>query len=282
MPEVIPLLQQLVEKRLQGTDQISEGNVLDAALDALIQLEAKVPCQLIDAIYQKRTAQALILLSKIGRDGDSLLLNLAVRERGMKWFTAANLLLANRTDGFAFLLLKDLSIVARITVSEDGSKSGGIGGGGSGGVGDGIGVNSPDYPPHAYYYLTSSRLPQAVLLSPGPKNIYYRRMVSSESQYGVPTNEDGGPDSGDRLQYVNALGDFQKKMPISAAEYKSIAWRGLKALEAEKEKFREDILHRYKRLVQMLREEHLLTKEEASIVPNPTIDVRFMDLRSTI
>ena len=91
--EAIPALQQIVTMRLIGSNWMEDGLPLDAALDALIQLQAKIPPSLISAVYQKRAAQALVLLSMHDHDGDSLLLELAAREKGLKWFCVANLLL---------------------------------------------------------------------------------------------------------------------------------------------------------------------------------------------
>ena len=149
-----------------------------------------------------------------------------------------------------------------------------------GGVGDGIGVNPPEYPPHAYYYLSSGKRPESVLLSLGPRSIYYwRKLTPSGDQYGAPTNEVSGPNSRDRLLYISSLGNFQQNMPIRDEESRSIEWQGQKALELEKETFTRDILQRHEVLIRMLMESHMLTAEEARIMPNPTIEVRIQDLR---
>lgn len=298
MRDTIPFLIMLVEKRLPEmkwkADEIPSADrysrsiavnasawVVDAALDALIQLEAKLPANLISAIYEQRQAQALILLSKLDSDADTLLLNLVSRERGVKWFCAANMLLAHRTPGFTFFLLQDLSIKATLAISKDGSQPadrGGIGTGIGGGVA-GPSTYPPEFPPHAYYHITFAKNAENVQLAPGPKwSIYYRRDVTASGSGITSTTSDiDGPNSEDRLQYISALG--QKKIPLSAAEYKSVRWRGQKALESEKEKFKRDILARHSALVQKLVEANCLTTEEARTVPKPTIEMEIQDLR---
>jgi hypothetical protein len=121
-----------------------------------------------------------------------------------------------------------------------------------------------------------------MLLSPGPTwSIYYRRGVTASGVgFGATTNDIGGPNSEDRLQYISALGNFQQGMRLSAAEYKSVPWRGQKALESEKKKFRQDILVRHGLLVRRLVGAHLLTAEEARAVPKPTIETRIQDFPS--
>ena len=88
-----------------------------------------------------------------------------------------------------------------------------------------------------------------------------------------------GPSSESRLQYLSALGNFRGKMLLSAAEYKSVQWRGQKTLESEREKFRRDILARHGALVRNLLKASLLTSEEARTVPKPTIELQVQDLR---
>ena len=182
MREAIPLLQQIIDKRVTGTDPYSDGLPLYAALDALIQMEGKLPTAIIPAVYQKRPAQALVLLSHLGSDGDPFMLDLAAREHGIKWFAAANLLVAHRAPGTAFLLLRAVEIKASIYVSKDGLVSGG-GGSGGGGSGDSGTGSAPGYPPMAYYYLTDAAYSGSIVLTPGPKTVYYRRILTAPGEF---------------------------------------------------------------------------------------------------
>jgi hypothetical protein len=223
-----------------------------------------------------------VLISKLGPEGDSFLLDIAGTERGTNWFAAVNLLLAHRSAGTAFLLMRNLEISAALSVSDDGSSFRGGSFRDSSGVTDAGGPGrAPGYPPLAYYYLSGSAWTGSVVLAPGPSPIYYRRIPFSpgESPAG-PTHLMDGPRTRDRLRYIAALGNFEQSMPLNAQEVRSAIWRGQVALDVEIQAFKRDILHRHSILVRMLMDAHLLTAEEASAVPLPKIEVQIHDLRT--
>jgi hypothetical protein len=279
--DTIPLLQQIIKKRLTGTDWRTDGFSLDAALDALIQLDyAKIPTDLISLIYEKSPVQALVLISKLDRGGDAFLLDLAANEKGNNWFAAANMLLKRRTAGTASLLLNNLEIEAVIVISEDGLTSeGGINLAAS--TGDSLSGDARGYPPLAYYYLTNAAGSGNIVLAPGPKTIYYRRnMMRLGSSPAGPTHYMDGPLPADRLQYISSLLGNLQELPLRATEYRSHKWRGQSALDSEINDFKKDILRRYSELIQMLVSEKLLTPEEASAKHKVKIKVQVRDLRS--
>jgi hypothetical protein len=279
--DVIPLLQQVVAQHVDGKDWLTDGLPMDAALDALIQLDAKVSPGFVTSIYQKRKAPAFILLSKLEHEGDSILLDLASKEKGIKWFAAANLLQAHRTPGTACMLLRNIEIMAEVTVSDNGSILGAGRGGMSGSVADGGGGRTPGYPPIAHYYLDAGAGNGGILLALGPVAIYYCRLLSKAGELPPPTDHDrSGPLTWDRLRYVAALGHFKGKMPIYDSMYRSVIWRGQSALESEVSDFKQDILRRFSTLVKMLQDANLLTAEEASALPSPVIQMRVEDRRS--
>lgn len=280
MRETISLLQEIVEKRIASSDWRADEFLLDAALDALIQLEAQVSPAFISAVYKRQAVPALIFLSKIGSEGNPLLLDLASREHGNKWFAAADLLLAHRTPGTAALLMKNLQIVACAVVSEDGSAGFGRGSsGGSGGDG-GVGI-APGYPPLAFYYLTTGSYPGSTVLAAGPTTVYYHRTLSAPGQTPmVNTHEVNGPQTEDRLRYIAALGNFERQMPLHDIEIRQIRWRGQDALDAEINELKQDILRHHSELIRMLVGVQLLTEEEVSALPVPRIDVQVQDFRT--
>ena len=113
-----PMLEQIVAERI---DTDGSSPPVDYALDALIQLEARLTPDLLARIVERRPVEGLILLSYVD-DGtaDGVLLDTLGRERGYEWFAAANLLTVRRPAGYAARLLSGLRIRARITISDSG------------------------------------------------------------------------------------------------------------------------------------------------------------------
>lgn len=88
LPETIPLLQQVVSSRIASA-AMADMAAADVALDALIQLNAAVPADLLLLVHERRPAQALVLLSKGGEDAADALVTLMRREKGLSWFAAS-------------------------------------------------------------------------------------------------------------------------------------------------------------------------------------------------
>jgi hypothetical protein len=84
-PEMIPLLQQVVSRRIAGA-AMADIAAADIALDALIQLNATVPADVVLLVHERRPAQALVLLSKGGEDAADALITLMRQEKGLPWF----------------------------------------------------------------------------------------------------------------------------------------------------------------------------------------------------
>jgi hypothetical protein len=274
MKDAIPLLLQVAEKRTRGKDSI-DGIPLNSALDALIQLEANVPVDLLPEIYKTHPTQALILLSRLGPERNPFLLDLTVQAKGLLWFAAANLLLANRTPGFAYRLLKDQAVPAVLNVdyNPEGIIQRSEGNRYSGGVLVNYRSSSiKDYPPQPDYYLGLKEQEHS-LVAPGPINVYYERKVSRDGGC-INVAKIGSPYLDDRLGYIAALGNFQQTLPITGGERKGIKWRSDEQAALEQENFRQDIVRRYKELVRMLREANLLTDDEAISIAEPKIEMR--------
>jgi hypothetical protein len=278
--EAVPLLWQVVENNVAVLDKQTDEFTLDAALDALIQLQAKLPPALILKIYEKRKAQALVLLSKLGTEGDPLLLDLGARANGPEQLALANMLLERRTPGTAALFLKSLKIEACLYIVDEasvehpgevmtGTPAFVVGRGRAGG-----------YPPLAYYWLTDEPRPGDIVLATGPKDIFYQRVLSSPgstpgvSMFGVIF------DQKDRLRYIAALAGRDFEMPLKPDQLSSTIGRGKSAPDADIREYRQEILRRYSLLIRMLAERKLLTPEEASALEEPTIKLNVRDLRT--
>jgi hypothetical protein len=301
--EGIPLLEKVVKQHVNGKgwditdfsrhneDRNTDAPPMDAALDALIQLDAKVSPDLISAIYKKRYVQAFVLLSKLDHEGDSFLLDLASRERGRAWYAAANLLLAHRAPGTASLLLHNLEIWAAIVVFDKVSDIRGTGFGEGFSIAEGPGPRfgqPPGYPPLAHYTLNYRAEADSIALAPGPVAVYYKRGLAAGLSLPDPSHpqgndgpgKEGVPRSDDRLQYIAALGHFEGKMPVPAKEQRVMVLRGKATLESEINNYKKDLLNRYAKLVKMLKKARLLTEEEASVLPGPEIKIIVSDHRS--
>jgi hypothetical protein len=275
--DLIPLLQQIAEKRLVNAALYKPEPLLEAALDAMIQLSATVRPSLIPQIYAKRPIQALVLLSKLGAEANPLLLEWVARENDTAWFTAANMLLARRLPQTAPLFLRGLKITATLTVSDDGSVASSL-------IRVGtpllrvIEEQPPGYPPLALYSMVEEDWPGNVVITNGPRSLYYMRSMTSADK-SAESSEEGirGPTSEDRLLYLYAMTGPKSTAPLHAMEYRSVAWHGKAALELEIKSFREDILASYSNLVHFLVQDNRLTAIEASSLPPLDIEIRIDD-----
>ena len=284
MSEVIPLLEEVVTKRLKGDDWLEDYLPSQAALDSLIKLRSPVSAKLLSEMYSKWPIQALILMSnrnqftELAPDDAAFILDLAAKETGYRWFAAANLLLRHRVAGTAAFLLRDMEVNANLCVisEKDGiwypCAVGGIGGfsGGDGGSG-----NAEGYPTFTHYYLTGANSGNT-LLANGPTPIYYASVVSRPgTTSGGAIHEIGGPNTKDKFQYLESLLNRPgTTLPLQAAEYREFRPGEQKSLESEISDFKADILKRYEILLQVLIQANLLTEEEKVALPSLKINMQ--------
>ena len=297
MTDLVPAIVAVVAERHLGSTMYELG-ATDIALDALIQLHATVPPDLLASLVDRRSTQALILASHEHRvtakldnqedadDGGSSAVLLQVLQRAQAeqdadpWFAAANLLLERRTPGFGQTLLTDLHIIVDVYVSDDGHS-----GGGWGMVSSSIGCggDSPNttLPPWAAYELTTYASAGVVVLSTGPTPVYYERKLSPA---GVtpPAHSlrHSGPNLRERLRYVAALTRRDiERLPIRDHESHAIKWQGAAALVRAQQEFRADVERRFARMVSDMIDAKVLTRDEAATLA-PTITVTLHDHRS--
>src|SRR5262245_5327913 len=154
-----------------------------ALLDSAVQLDAAVPAQVLQTYWKDFPVQSAILFARATGPRDEVLLDLLSSSGELRWYALANLLLRSRPNGFIQKVLAPMHLQLFVTVSEEGRMgSGGVGGGG---VGDGIGQSPADYPPRATYRLEIGPSPGCVVLSTGPRTVYYSRSVTYSFQFGV-------------------------------------------------------------------------------------------------
>ena len=277
--DLVPRLRAVAD-RYRAVEDWREALVASAALDALIQLRASVPAQWSQAFLSKWPAQSIILLSLAGDDAGLVLLDIVRNQRGIIWLAAANQLLARRTAGFAAHLMEDVDISARVIITNDKLQSGfGIGGAdvsmGHGGV-----ARLPGFPPLASYYLSGSN-PGGVLLTRGPVDTYYFRIVSPPGETAVPIwHDQTAPLARHRFQYAWALlGQSTRPGLLGEIESRSVVWTNQQSLDAEIEAFRSELGRRFAGLLQQLVAGNFMTADEARELPPLKITVQINDIR---
>lgn len=264
----IPALVQVVESILPSLKNQEDHQVLDAALDALIQLEAVVPVGLVEKVYAHRPAASLILLARTDRSSDGYLINLLTKQRGYAWFVAANLVIQRRVPGTTAALLRGVEVAAHIFVSNRTQWSSAEGVAGAI-VGDGGGGQAAGFPPLATYHLGLDPTIGAVVVAGGPTSVFYHRAVSTAAQGPTATTHDTlGPLTGDRLKYVGAASGLTGQLPLSAIETLTVRDRGAQQLAHDIATFQAAIQRRFAQMLRMLVATHNLTDgEAASLTP---------------
>ena len=114
-----------------------ETLVRQAALDALIRLDAAVPAEVLRALPQNFSDEVIILLAKSPGENQAALLEIFAwlddsGNVGASWLGAANLLAGVQARGLASRLLGGLKVEANVTIL-DGDVSHGTGLGSAGG-----------------------------------------------------------------------------------------------------------------------------------------------------
>jgi hypothetical protein len=205
--DAVPALEAMLDGTVPKADERERWALADIALDSLIQLKARVPASLLARYARERPVQTHVLLAN-ALDRSSVLLELLNKAKGLEWYSAANILLEDKSSGLAIHLLRNVRLHLTISVSEAGNRSS-IGGSGmssmSIGVGDGVGQSPAGFPPHVGYRFEVGMRPGFVILAPGPRPVLYSRAVHTTVQFPVNTLHHGGPSDDDRLAYLQAM-----------------------------------------------------------------------------
>ena len=237
LTELVPVLIEKVEEYQPNEEfsfQTAERDRHDAllvVLDALIELRAPVPVQAARKLYPEFAAQSIILLVRSPEDAQSSALDIFhIAEANWTWLAAGNLLLKNRTPGFAALLLTQFTEHMEVSVIDSGH-GGGVGGGGSE-CGFSSGGPKAGWPPVGLYFLDQfpNRFPQltAAFLIGGETSVYYWR--NEPGNYDNPTASPGACDDGNRdqyrVQYLNKLMEpWLPGIKLDAYPHTAIEWK---------------------------------------------------------
>jgi hypothetical protein len=152
------------------------------ALDALIQLGARVPAADAQRIYPVFPVQSLILLARSKGDASSALLSIFKSEQRwpVAWLAAGNLLAQQTVKGFAAAVVEGMTIHAQVTVVDANRQYGG-----GEGISCGPGDRSSDkagWPPVGLYEFGGCGdgiVSGATILAAGADPATYRRTVGA-------------------------------------------------------------------------------------------------------
>lgn len=175
IPRLLEIAVEYAAKRAQGgeVDKDEHASML-SVLDALIQLDGRMPRRDAATLYQEFPAPSIIFLSRGDEASDEHLLKIFREDTTATgaWLTAGNLLLARRPEGFGAALFNGLTVDMKVRVVDATSPpEPKTGTGGS--CSTGAGGAPADWPPAATYYISQ----RGVLLSSGAVPTFYTRIV---------------------------------------------------------------------------------------------------------
>jgi hypothetical protein len=272
----VPFLTATLLKELQGDAHARQAAEL-AILDALVQLDAQVPVDVLRSSFDRWPVPTLILLGNATGNRDALLLEYLNATSGLEWQAIANFLLQTEPPGFAFRLLNGLELRLDICLT-DGAIGIGYGGGMESGPNYAIAV--PGFPPLPDYQLSGAAT-GATILSIGPETIYYTRRIAA----GVPSfrpqirSTREKPADLDRVRYVSALvRKYVEAMPLGATMPVTIIWHDALTFREDVLRHRSALESRYREIVSLLVWIKDLTEDERQSL-HATVRIAIDDYR---
>jgi len=283
--ETVPALATALQSPPPGSQQ--EREYLAAAiLDALAQMPfwpgrpgvTEVEPTAVAAHFDRWPLQTVVVLGRIGPAADPVALDLLRSwparpslRMGDAWFAIANLLIARAPIGFASLLLRDISFELHVTVRDQGEGAG-LGSGYGGGAGaDGIAQKPAAFPPHAEYQWDAARA-GSILMSSGPRTLYYRRVLSWRDQFGVAFRS-STVTGDDRLQYVAAIAHRAGPFALRERTDQYLIWNGPDGFIRKVRGEQQRIATLYTLILTELVAAGRLTREEADALPPHLVTV---------
>lgn len=250
--DLIPRLQHLLDSA-PPTGPLEAYAFVGIVMDSLIQLNARVPANVLVSYADKRPVQTFVLLS-MSPDREGALLQLLPRLTGFEWFAAADMLVEDRSPGLGEYLAETVRLQLTVTVSDTENTGFGHVEGGGGGIGCGIGQTPPGYPPHAEYRFESGPRAGFTVLTTGPRPVYFSRTVSTTFQYAVSVATITGPTDDDRLAYLQAMSPQPAAVALRAHTFATVAWSTAAALSQRVEELRSGVELQFRSLVEDVRQ----------------------------
>lgn len=287
MWEVAPDLVAVLELPPAG-DSLQRDYLIAAVLDALIQAGTPIPFpapavafpETLERYFWRWPVQTLILLGRERDERGPILQRLLASASGESWFALANLLSSQPpVPGFAATLLRGMTVSLEVAVVDGGGLGMASGGGMSACGGVGLVRGPTGFPPHAVYAFESGFNPGAIVLSRGPRHVYYSRRLETRD---ASTTYREGPTTKDRLVYVTALiraTDPSFTSSLRARTSVSVVWHDESSLRSAIAAQRQQISAEYERILQALMELGYLTSAEAEGLPLP-LSTEIFDVRS--
>lgn len=272
--EAIPRLQQLLESP-PATGPFEERAFIAVLMDALIQLDAKLPARILVPHMQRHPVQTFVLLSR-ATDREGVLLDLLPQLTSIQWFAAANLLFEDRSPGLVEHLARTVKLQLTVHVADDEHLAPGAGHSVSVGIACGIGQDPPAYPPHAEYRFVLGSQPGTTVLAPGPHPVYYSRTVTTSLQYGVSEATTGGPSGEDRMEYLRAMSIDRGGVPFRAHSMEIVVWSTPEAFSQRVRELRAGVARRFQYLVDEARRSRAVPIEP--LTP-PLVELHVVDRR---
>jgi hypothetical protein len=269
----VPLLMAALRRDLPQDADTRNGIEL-VVLDALVQLGAQVPVEVLRGALDRWPIPALILLDKATGDRDAVLLEHLGVTTGFEWQAVGNLLLRSKPPGFAFRLLDGLRLQVTVYVTDQPNV--GFGSGAGGGVeGCNLAFPAPGFPPLADYQFATPGA-GATILSIGPETVYYVRRTRTPPT--IPCSNGGRaerPRDYDRVKYLNALVRAQFEMaPLRESTSVTVVWDNPGSFRDEVSRHRRAVAEQYRNVVSLLvLASHLTEEERRRLTPSITVAV---------
>jgi hypothetical protein len=273
--EHAPLLVSLLEDPNIAAGGWEEGVVRQAALDALIRLDAQVPAETLLALSGYAPDEAVILLARAPEMNQQALLSLFMDGSPVaRWLAVGNLLAGARAPGFAARLLAELKIEASVYVYEREDLRG-YGAGSNGGCGCGVETGPEGFPPVSFYELTTGDMRGAVLVAPGRRTVYYVRTPWR----GCRGGPGGGRRDDMRVEYVaELLGTTEGELKLEASPFREVVCQDERQCRRSLAALRDEVVGGYADALKRLLDAGLLDQAEAAGL-KPDITLRLNDWR---
>lgn len=250
-----------------------------AILDALVQLHAKVPADVLTSSLGRWPIPTLILLDGATGDRDAMLLQRLNTTGGFEFQAIANLLLRNKPAGFAFHLLDGLRLGLSIFVTDQPGRGFGSGLGSGSESGCNADSSAPGFPPSADYRFAIAG-PGATILSVGPETVYYLRRTLTPPI--VPCSAAGiteRPSDRDRVKYLNALLTPRiEPGPLHETTFATVQWSTADRYREEVLQHRRALVDEYRDVISRLVSAGQLTEDEGK-ASAPAITITVADGR---
>jgi len=276
-----PLVVALLEDADAATVGSEEAFVRQAALDALIRLDAEVPSEKLLPLYQLAPDETVILLARAPeRNAGALLTLFADETTDARWLAFGNLLGEARAGGFAARLLAGLEMHATVFVYDRKAERG-YNGGYGGGCGESRHFFEPTpegFPPAGHYALTASPARGAVVVARGRRAVYYVRTVPGQG--GVPylPCEDVQRDD-HRVEYLaELLRTTSDDLGLEARAFHTVVCRDERQCSRALAALRDETARAYAEVLGRLVRDGLLDASEASTL-KPNLILNLYDQR---